>query len=228
MPPLISGSCDTCDVQDVKLRTNPFDDTEQCENCRKATIIGITDIKSEFGLKDGDLDGLTTISEAKEAFLGGPDRRWYLVDEIEKRAGEVEKQRKEEAEQKEAVKKEKEAAKKAKEAEKAAAKKAKEDAKIEKANAKKEKKEKQAAKNAEVEEEEKSAERPKEVKRKRNTEPEEEDADEEVKPAVKRGRGRPPKVGGAAQTPAGRKPVAKDDDKPKRRGRPPNAKSVEE
>lgn len=208
MPPLISGSCDTCGTDHVKLRTNPFDGKEQCEDCRAEAIIGITDIKSQFKLKDGDLKGLKMVTEPQPAFLGGPDRRWYLVEEVEKRAKEVEKKVGQEAEKKVAAKKEKEAAKQAKE-----------NAKIEKASAKKDK---QVAKDAQDAEEEKFG-KPKDAKRKRNAEPDQEaaDADEEVKPPVKRGRGRPP--GGAAK-----KAVAKTDGKPKPRGRPRKAKPVEE
>jgi len=138
------------------------------------------------------------VTEAKEAFLGGPDRRWYLVEEVEKRAVEQDKK-------KEAAKQEKETAKKVKDAEKEAVKKEKEAAKQEKAEAKT------------------AAAATKDIKRKRVTEPEQDEedvADAEVNQAAKRGRGRPPKAGG----PKPKKPVANPDGPKRGRGRPPKAK----
>lgn len=89
MPPLKTGTCSTCSTEKVKLRPNPFTHKEQCEECRDAEIIGVTDIKSKFKFKEDDLEGLTTVSEPQPAFLGGADRRWYLVKEVEERAEEI-------------------------------------------------------------------------------------------------------------------------------------------
>ncbi|TVY34093.1 hypothetical protein LSUB1_G006172 [Lachnellula subtilissima] len=88
MPPLKTGTCDTCSSENVKLRPNPFTTKEQCEDCRNASIIGVTDIKSRFKLKDDDLKDLEMVTEPKPAFLGGADRRWYLVEQVKKRAEE--------------------------------------------------------------------------------------------------------------------------------------------
>ncbi|TVY47403.1 hypothetical protein LOCC1_G001811 [Lachnellula occidentalis] len=104
MPPLKTGTCDTCSTDNVKLRPNPFTTKEQCEDCRNASIIGVSDIKSQFKLKDDDLKDLKMVTEPKPAFLGGADRRWYLVEQVEKRAEEKLKET-------EAAKKEKEEAK---------------------------------------------------------------------------------------------------------------------
>ncbi|KAE8447403.1 hypothetical protein EG329_010817 [Mollisiaceae sp. DMI_Dod_QoI] len=208
MPPLKTGSCDTCSAEDVKLRPNPFTNEEQCEACRDASIIGISDIKSRFKLKDDDLKGLKMVTEPQPAFLGGPDRRWYLVEEVEKRAEEA-------VEKKEVAKKEKEAAKEAAKKEKEEAKEA---AKKEKEEAKEAaKKEKEEAKKAKV------SGPTKDVKRKRDQEdPEQKDSESELEHPVKRGRGRPRKAPGST-------PVTNGDGKPKRgRGRPPKAKKVEE
>jgi hypothetical protein len=87
-PPLKTGTYDTCSTENVKFRPNPFTNKEQCEDCRNASIIGVTDIKSQFKLKDDDLKGLKMVTEPKPAFLGGPDRRWYLVEQVEERAEE--------------------------------------------------------------------------------------------------------------------------------------------
>ncbi|TVY87859.1 hypothetical protein LAWI1_G006912 [Lachnellula willkommii] len=124
MPPLKTGTCDTCSTEKVTLRPNPFTQKEQCDDCRDASIIGVTELKTQFKLKDDDLKDLEMVTEPKPAFLGGPDRRWYLVEQVKKRAEEKVKEV-------EAVKKEKEAAKKEKEA----AKKEKEEAKKESAGA---------------------------------------------------------------------------------------------
>jgi len=194
MPPLPTGACNTCSAQDEKLRPNPFTDEEQCEDCRNTSIIGITDIKSRYKLKDDELDGLKMVTEPQPAFLGGPDRRWYLVEEVEKRAEEQDQKKEAAKKEKEATKREKEVAKQEKEA-----------AKKEKAEAKK------------------SAAATKDIKRKRDTEPdkeEEEDADVQADQPAKRGRGRPPKAGG----PKSKKPVANADGPKRGRGRPPKAK----
>ncbi|KAH8600764.1 hypothetical protein B0O99DRAFT_609420 [Bisporella sp. PMI_857] len=111
MSPLKSGTCATCSKEDVKLRPNPFTKEEECEDCRKSgkdAIIGITDIKNQFGLKEADLEGLQMVKEAKPAFVGGPDYRWYKLKDIEVRAPEAKKKLEEEARAKEAEKKEKE------------------------------------------------------------------------------------------------------------------------
>ena len=104
MPPLKTGTCNTCSSENVKLRPNPFTTKEQCEDCRNASIIGVTDIKSRFKLKDDDLKDLEMVTEPKPAFLGGADRRWYLVEQVEKRAEEklkdIEAKEKEKAEAK--------------------------------------------------------------------------------------------------------------------------------
>jgi len=105
---LKTGNCTTCTTKDTKLRPNPFTQKEQCEKCRDSEIIGITDIKKWHGLKDKDLDGLNMTTEAKPAFLGGPDRRWYLLTEVEEREKEVEVERKREKEEKEEKKLQKE------------------------------------------------------------------------------------------------------------------------
>lgn len=133
--PLPTGSCKTpgCDNDKVKLRPNPFTNVQQCEDCRASPehgIIGITDIKQKHKLKEADLKGLRTTTEPKPAFLGGPDKRWYWIKEVVKRAEEVkskvaiEKQRKEAEKQKKAAQKEK--AKELKEKEKELKKKEKE------------------------------------------------------------------------------------------------------
>jgi hypothetical protein len=96
--PLKTGTCDTCSAEKVKLRTNPFTHKEQCEDCRKASIIGITDIESRYKLKDADLKGLKMVTEPQPAFLGGPDRRWYLVDDVKKRVEEELEMKKKSAE----------------------------------------------------------------------------------------------------------------------------------
>ncbi|TVY60862.1 hypothetical protein LSUE1_G008313 [Lachnellula suecica] len=86
--PLKTGTCDTCSAEKVKLRPNPFTEKQQCEECRNAAIIGVTDLKTKHKLKEEDLEGLTMVTEPQLAHLGGPDRRWYLVEEVEKRAEE--------------------------------------------------------------------------------------------------------------------------------------------
>jgi len=117
---LKTGQCATCSAEKVKLRTNPFSKVEECDACRKTGqegIIGITDIKKNYGLKDEDLDGLQMVKEPKPAVFagrggrGGPDRRWYKFHEVEKRAPEVMKKREEEARMKEDERKAKENAK---------------------------------------------------------------------------------------------------------------------
>lgn len=68
MPPLKSGTCAVCKTEDVKLRLNPFSNEEECEDCRTTgskAIIGITDAKKEFKVKDGDLEGLQMVKEPK-------------------------------------------------------------------------------------------------------------------------------------------------------------------
>ncbi|TVY21437.1 hypothetical protein LARI1_G000664 [Lachnellula arida] len=105
MPPLKTGTCSTCSTEKGKLRPNPFTQKEQCDDCRDTSIIGVTEIKTQFKLKDDDLKDLEMVTEPKPAFLGGPDRRWYLVEQVEKRADEKLKEI-------EAAKKEKEEAKK--------------------------------------------------------------------------------------------------------------------
>jgi len=97
--PLKTGTCATCAADKVKLRSNPFSNAEECEDCRKSgpkAIIGITDIK-EYKLKDTEVDGLQMVKEDKPAFVGGPPYRWYLLKEVEKRAAEVEKVREKES-----------------------------------------------------------------------------------------------------------------------------------
>jgi len=83
------GNCETCSATDEKLRSNPFNGKQQCMNCRvthpKYAIIGITDIKSQYKLKDNDLRGLRMVTEPKPAFLGGADRKWYLLKQVKAR-----------------------------------------------------------------------------------------------------------------------------------------------
>ncbi|CAL3963486.1 unnamed protein product [Diplocarpon coronariae] len=170
MPPLQSGICESCQAEDVALRTNPFTKKEECEECRDAEIISITVIKKQHKLKDTDLEGLTMKTEPLPAIYGKGDRKWYLVKEVEKRVVEV--------------KEEREKDKKDKDDAKAAAKKEKDDAKEEA------KKAKESAKK------EKRAAAAKEVKRKRDSDTEQDEkgddnGDEEPEPSVKRGRGRP-------------------------------------
>jgi len=145
--PLTTGTCATCAAEKVKLRSNPFSNTEECEDCRKSgpkAIIVITDIKKEFKLKDTDIDGLQMVKEDKPAFVGGPPYRWYLLKEVEKRAGEVEKIRKESAE-----KEKKAAAKEEEKLAKAAARaKTASDREVEKVQKAEDKKRKREAKDA--------------------------------------------------------------------------------
>jgi len=113
---LKTGTCATCSADKVKLRPNPFTKGEECETCRKTGpkgIIGITDIKKNYALKDEDLDGLQMVKEPKPAFVGGPDRRWYLLKEIEKRVPVVLKKREKEAKKRQDERKAKENAKEA-------------------------------------------------------------------------------------------------------------------
>ncbi|KAL2075324.1 hypothetical protein VTL71DRAFT_267 [Oculimacula yallundae] len=248
MPKLPVGKCASCDANDVTLRPNPFTQAEQCEGCREEKIIGVSDLKTRFGLKDTDLKGLTMKTEPKPAFLGGADRRWYLVEEVEKRAEEVEEERERIKSEKEAVQREKEDAKKEKAKEKEDARKEKEDMKKEKEKAKekktiatpvkgeKRKRDSLAAADGEGDGNEEKGDGKQDG-----------DENEEEKPA-KRGRGRPPKEksGGstkAATTPAVKEKAKKDvpvaskgktesatnGDAPVKRGRgrPPKAKVAE-
>jgi len=146
--PLKTGTCEVCKTEKVKLRPNPFSKDEECEECRTSgpkAIIGITDIKKEYKLKDSDVEGLETVKEAKPAFVGGPDYRFYLKSEVEKRAAEVEKIREQEAKDKEAENKTKAAEKEKKLAEKEEEKKAKLAEKEKKAAEKEAEKERKAA-----------------------------------------------------------------------------------
>lgn len=92
------------------------------DNHPEHAIIGVTDLKREYKLKEDDLKGLRTVSEPKPAFLGGPDKRWYLVKEVkvrkEKVVKEVEAEKAKKEKEKERQKKEKETAKAEKEKEK--------------------------------------------------------------------------------------------------------------
>jgi hypothetical protein len=157
---LKTGTCDSCKTEDVKLRANPFSKDEECEGCRTSgpkAIIGITDIKKDYKLKDADVEGLEMVKEPKPAFVGGPDYRWYLKAEVEKRAAEVEKTREQEAKDKEAEAKTKAAEKEKKLAEKEAEKKAKAAEREKKAAEKEAEKEKKAAEKKRKREEKEAA-----------------------------------------------------------------------
>ena len=170
-------------------------------------------------------------TEPQPAFLGGPDRRWYLISEIEKTAKQVEIVRREMEMLKEEEKREKEEKKERAKREVAEAKEvAKQEMEEKKEKAKKEKEGKAAGAAASAE-----------GKRKRGSEveqrgveenSEDEETEEAVKP-VKRGRGRPPKeksaVNAAAKTKT-KKSVAgmnADGTAKRGRGRPPKAKADE-
>ena len=71
-------------------------------------IIGVTDIKKDFKLKERELSGLAMKTEPKPAFLGGPDKRWYKLTEVEKKAEEMDKKKeKKEVKRKTALEKKK-------------------------------------------------------------------------------------------------------------------------
>jgi len=92
----------------------------ECRTSGPNAIIGITDIKSQFKLKEPDLKRLRQVKEPKPAFLGGRDSRWYLRADIEKRAEIVAaKKEKEKKDKVEAKRVQKELEKKAKAAGKA-------------------------------------------------------------------------------------------------------------
>lgn len=112
--PLKTGTCEACDAENEKLRPHPFhkaSDLRTCEACRDTNpdyaIIGVTDIKQRFKLKEEDLHGLDMATEPKPAFLGGADRRWYKLSEVEKRAEKVLEERMEKLEKGKAEKEEK-------------------------------------------------------------------------------------------------------------------------
>ncbi|KAH9216462.1 hypothetical protein DL95DRAFT_497358 [Leptodontidium sp. 2 PMI_412] len=219
MPKLPVGKCATCDAEDATLRPNPFTTEEQCEDCREERIIGVSDVKVLYKLKDEDLKGLTMNSEPQPAFLGGPDRRWYLVEEVEERAEEIEKKREKEKSDKEAAKAE---VLNEKEAMKAAVLKEKEELR----------KEKEGMRSTVIVKHN--------IKRKRLSDGAvgggDEDGykeDDEEKP-VKRGRGRPPKektagktIGSASKGKKGVTSASGDGEVKRGRGRPPKAKVVE-
>ena len=112
--PLKTDTCPTCKAEGEKLRPHPFHkDPEllQCEECRTTNseyaIIGVTDIKKKYKLKDEDLKGLDVATEAKPKFLGGADRRWYLLKDVEARAEKVLGDRREDLEMLKLAKEEK-------------------------------------------------------------------------------------------------------------------------
>ena len=37
-----------CEAEESTLRTNPFTGEEQCEECREASIIGVSDVRSKY------------------------------------------------------------------------------------------------------------------------------------------------------------------------------------
>lgn len=86
----------------------------ECRTSGPNAIIGITDIKSEFKLKEADLKILRQIKEPKPAFLGGRDYRWYLRGDVEKRADRVAAEKEKEKKAKVEAKAQKEREKKAK------------------------------------------------------------------------------------------------------------------
>lgn len=117
MPPKIPvGKCATCSATDVKIRPNPFNPKKlQCEDCREGEIIGITALQQIYGLKPADLEDLKMVKEPQPAFLNRPDKKWYLIAEVEKRARAVEKEKakakrekEKKADEKKRVKKERE------------------------------------------------------------------------------------------------------------------------
>ena len=154
-------------------------------------IIGVTDIKKNFKLKERDLSGLAMETEAKPAFLGGPDKRWYKLSEVEKKAEEVDKEK----EEKEVKKK---AALEKKKQKKTTGLKGQQDVKKEK-NGTKEKASRKVGRKASAEDEG-GVDKPASAKRKRLVRADEVKAalelteDEDAMEEPKRKRGRPAKV----------------------------------
>ena len=97
--PLPVGTCETCNAENEKLRPHPFYPYETCQECRTEhpdyAIIGVTDIKKEFKLKESDLIGLAMATEPKPKFLGGPDKRWYKLSQVERKAEEAAREKEE-------------------------------------------------------------------------------------------------------------------------------------
>jgi len=177
MPPKTPSVCDGCSATDIKSRIHPFTKKALCPDCMETpenAIIGITDIKKEYHLKDSDVSDLNMVTEPKPAFIGGPDRRWYYVADVKKRAEVVEKRTEVEKAKKEADRKEKELEKEKKkeEREKAKAEKNRErEAKKKAADAEKaEKAREREEKKKDKEEEKKAIEEVKEAKAKEREE----------------------------------------------------------
>lgn len=110
--PLPTGTYETCNAENEQFRPHPFYRYETCMECRTShpdyAIIGVTDIKKDFKLKERELSGLAMKTEPKPAFLGGPDKRWYKLTEVEKKAEEMDKKKeKKEVKRKTALEKKK-------------------------------------------------------------------------------------------------------------------------